>query len=53
MALGTRTVIKEEQEKGPQGKLLNKLVLGDYTWLKYKDLASTPITSGGGSASWA
>lgn len=37
-ALGTRTVIKEDTEKGPNGKIFNKLVLGEYQWLKYNDL---------------
>ena len=41
MALGTRAVIKEEEEKSrSSGKILKKLVLGDYTWLKYNDLAT-------------
>eukprot|EP00095_Tigriopus_kingsejongensis_P008538 maker-scaffold81_size397536-snap-gene-2.20 protein:Tk08538 transcript:maker-scaffold81_size397536-snap-gene-2.20-mRNA-1 annotation:"long-chain-fatty-acid-- ligase 3" len=37
-ALGSRTQIKEVEEKGENGKILQKLILGDYHWHKYTDV---------------
>lgn len=36
--LGTREVLREEEEKQPSGKVFKKLILGKYKWLTYKEV---------------
>ncbi|XP_017545408.1 long-chain-fatty-acid--CoA ligase 4 [Pygocentrus nattereri] len=36
--LGTRTVLSEENETQPSGKVFKKLILGDYKWVTYEEL---------------
>ncbi|XP_076877852.1 long-chain-fatty-acid--CoA ligase 4 [Brachyhypopomus gauderio] len=36
--LGTRTVLSEENETQPNGKVFKKLILGDYKWMSYQEL---------------
>ena len=36
--LGTREVLREEEEQQSSGKVFKKLVLGKYKWLTYKDV---------------
>jgi len=38
ICLGTREVLGETEEKQSDGKVFNKLQLGDYSWLTYTDL---------------
>jgi long-chain acyl-CoA synthetase len=36
--LGTRQVFKEQEEKQPDGRVFQKLDLGDYHWMRYSDV---------------
>lgn len=36
--LGTRTVLSEENETQPNGKVFKKLILGDYKWITYEEM---------------
>uniref|UniRef100_A0AAY5JVW4 long-chain-fatty-acid--CoA ligase n=1 Tax=Esox lucius TaxID=8010 RepID=A0AAY5JVW4_ESOLU len=36
--LGTREVLKEENETQPSGKVFKKLILGEYRWLSYEEV---------------
>ncbi|XP_066504604.1 long-chain-fatty-acid--CoA ligase 4 [Hoplias malabaricus] len=36
--LGTRTILSEENETQPSGKVFKKLILGDYKWITYEEL---------------
>jgi len=38
--LGTREIIKEEEEKQPNGKIFKKFVLGKFHWRSFEDFAS-------------
>jgi len=38
--LGTREILKEEEEKQPNGKIFKKFVLGKYHWRSFEDFAS-------------
>ncbi len=37
-ALGTREVLGEKEEKQDDGKVMTKLTLGEYHWLRYSDV---------------
>lgn len=49
-SLGTRTVLSEENETQPGGKIFKKLILGDYKWLSYEDLDTEVNMFGSGLA---
>ncbi|XP_026872674.2 long-chain-fatty-acid--CoA ligase 4 [Electrophorus electricus] len=36
--LGTRTILSEENETQPSGKVFKKMILGDYKWMSYQEL---------------
>ncbi|XP_062856988.1 long-chain-fatty-acid--CoA ligase 4 [Trichomycterus rosablanca] len=36
--LGARTVLSEENETQPGGKVFKKLILGDYKWISYQEM---------------
>jgi long-chain acyl-CoA synthetase len=38
--LGTREILKEEEEKQPNGKIFKKFVLGKFSWRSFEDFAS-------------
>jgi len=38
--LGTREILKEEEEKQPNGKIFKKFVLGKFIWRSFEDFAS-------------
>lgn len=46
--LGTREVLAEEDEKQPNGKVFQKLKLGEYKWTKYAQLATDAERVGNG-----
>lgn len=35
--MGTRTLISEEDEVQPNGKVFKKVILGEYEWMSYND----------------
>ncbi|KAG8448041.1 hypothetical protein GDO86_015221 [Hymenochirus boettgeri] len=37
--LGTRELLSEENEKQPNGKVFQKLILGEYSWLSYEEVS--------------
>lgn len=47
-SLGTREVLSEEEEKQPNGKIFKKVVLGEYHWITYEQLAERVIHFGRG-----
>ncbi|KAK3776903.1 hypothetical protein RRG08_024673 [Elysia crispata] len=47
-SLGTREVLSEEEEKQPNGKVFKKVVLGEYHWITYEELAKRVANFGRG-----
>ncbi|GFR96409.1 long-chain-fatty-acid--CoA ligase 3 [Elysia marginata] len=47
-SLGTREVLSEEEEKQPNGKVFKKVVLGEYHWITYEELANRVTNFGRG-----
>ncbi|XP_066477319.1 fatty acid CoA ligase Acsl3 [Tiliqua scincoides] len=48
--LGTREILKEEDEIQPSGKVFKKVILGKYNWLSYEDVYSKANDFGNGLA---
>ncbi|XP_042709518.1 fatty acid CoA ligase Acsl3 isoform X2 [Chrysemys picta bellii] len=48
--LGTREVLKEEDEIQPSGKVFKKVILGKYTWLSYDEVYVKATNFGNGLA---
>ncbi|XP_041270409.1 long-chain-fatty-acid--CoA ligase 3 isoform X2 [Onychostruthus taczanowskii] len=48
--LGTREILKEEDEIQPSGKVFKKVILGKYTWLSYEDVYIKAVNFGNGLA---
>ncbi|NXV90407.1 ACSL3 ligase, partial [Calonectris borealis] len=48
--LGTREILKEEDEIQPSGKIFKKVILGKYTWLSYEDVYIKAVNFGNGLA---
>ncbi|NXC76971.1 ACSL3 ligase, partial [Anhinga anhinga] len=48
--LGTREILKEEDEIQPSGKVFKKVILGKYTWLSYEDVYLKAVNFGNGLA---
>ncbi|NXW01358.1 ACSL3 ligase, partial [Fregetta grallaria] len=48
--LGTREILKEEDEIQPSGKVFKKVILGKYTWLSYEDVYIKAVNFGKGLA---
>ncbi|XP_044288693.1 long-chain-fatty-acid--CoA ligase 3 [Varanus komodoensis] len=46
--LGTREILKEEDEIQPSGKVFKKVILGDYHWLTYDEVFKKAKTFGDG-----
>ncbi|XP_062843409.1 long-chain-fatty-acid--CoA ligase 3b [Trichomycterus rosablanca] len=49
--LGTREVLSEEDEIQPNGKVFQKVILGDYNWLSYEETFQIAQRFGSGLAS--
>ncbi|OXB83073.1 UNVERIFIED_CONTAM: hypothetical protein H355_016637, partial [Colinus virginianus] len=48
--LGTREILKEEDEIQPSGRVFKKVILGKYTWLSYEDVYIKAVNFGNGLA---
>ncbi|MED6236199.1 Long-chain-fatty-acid--CoA ligase 4 [Ataeniobius toweri] len=48
--LGTREVLRNENEVQPNGKVFKKLILGEYRWLSYNEVDSVVSEFGSGLA---
>lgn len=48
--LGTREIIKEEDEMQPNGRVFKKLVCGEYSWLTYAEVDARARAFGRGLA---
>ncbi|XP_060098173.1 fatty acid CoA ligase Acsl3 [Heteronotia binoei] len=48
--LGTREILKEEDEIQPSGKVFKKVILGKYSWLSYEDVYNKANNFGKGLA---
>uniref|UniRef100_A0A8C8RG61 long-chain-fatty-acid--CoA ligase n=1 Tax=Pelusios castaneus TaxID=367368 RepID=A0A8C8RG61_9SAUR len=48
--LGTREILKEEDEIQPSGKVFKKVILGKYTWLSYDEVYMKAANFGNGLA---
>ncbi|XP_015273125.1 PREDICTED: long-chain-fatty-acid--CoA ligase 3 [Gekko japonicus] len=48
--LGTREILKEEDEIQPSGKVFKKVILGKYNWLSYEDVYNKANNFGKGLA---
>ncbi len=46
--VGTRQVLKEEDEEQPNGKVFKKWVMGDYNWRTYVDVDADSTNFGKG-----
>ncbi|KAM4566149.1 long-chain-fatty-acid--CoA ligase 3a isoform 1-T1 [Odontesthes bonariensis] len=49
--LGTRMVISEEDERQSNGKVFKKVILGEYSWLSYKEVLTAASQLGSGMTS--
>ncbi|KAJ8280358.1 hypothetical protein GJAV_G00053590 [Gymnothorax javanicus] len=48
--LGTREVLREEDESQPNGKVFKKVILGEYNWLSFKEVLQAAQHFGSGLA---
>lgn len=46
--LGYREILREEDEKQPNGRVFKKVMLGDYNWLTYEDVYTRATNFGSG-----
>ncbi|XP_053404171.1 long-chain-fatty-acid--CoA ligase 4-like [Mercenaria mercenaria] len=46
--LGTREVLREEDEKQPNGKVFKKVILGEYNWISFEEVFTRITNLGSG-----